>query len=297
MNVFENKLIVREEEYQNGFFPKVPNANKRGTAYILTDGCNDDIIVDGSTTPKQIRQGKYTQLVEISTVPYIKEIKFQSPSKETHYSFEVYVKAVIQVNDPITFYENRNIDVDAYFDNLFSLDVRKITRKYSILDYEGMDEVLTRQLSSYNTVDEETGFSYRISVVDAMPGENAQEYVRKYGKQQLDAEMKKSARALKENFAVSYEDAIMTEVVEGKLSEADAILKIKEYQNLNYEEQIKRLNALRKEGYLTDKEAKDIALPVLKGIGMPKQIQQSTDIHSEQQNWSEMDEFYTEDES
>lgn len=298
MNEFENKLIIKEEAYKNGFFPQVPNAGKRGSAYILTGGCNDDIIVDGHTTTRQIRQGKYTRLVEISTLPYIKEIKFQSPSKEAHYSFEVYVKAVIQVNDPITFYENKNIDVDAYFDNLFSLDVRKITRTYSILNYNGMDEELTHKLSSYNTVDEATGFSYRISVVDAMPGENAQEYVQKFGKQQLDAEMKKSARALTGNFSVSYEEAIMTEVAEGKLSETEAILKIKEYQNLNYEEQLNRLDRLRKDGYLTDKEAKDFVTPVLERIGTKKPEQQAGEAHSDKggEEWSEMNAFYTEEE-
>ena len=37
-----------------------------------------------------------------------------------------------------------------------------------------MDEELTNKLSSYNTMDESTGFEYRISVVDAEPSiENA----------------------------------------------------------------------------------------------------------------------------
>lgn len=297
MNEFENRLIIKEETYQNGLFPRVPNSNKRGSAFILTGGCSDDIIVDKHTTVKQIRQGKYTRLVEISTVPYLKEIKFQAPSKEAHYSFEVYVKAVIQVNAPITFYENRNIDVDAYFDNLFSLDVRRITRTYSILNSNGMDEELTKKLSSYSTVDEATGFSYRISVVGAMPGENAKEYVQRFGKQQLDAEMKRNAHALKGNYSNTYEEAIMTEVVEGKLSEAEAILKIKEYKNLDYEEQMNRLDRLRKEGYLTDKEVRDFVPSVIEKIGTKKITKQASDCYSEQSNeeWSEMNEFYPEE--
>lgn len=296
MNEFQNKLIVKEETYQNGLFPKVPKVGKRGSAIILTGGCNNDIIVSEHTTAKEIRQGKYNQLVEVSTLPYLKELRFHSPSKETHYSFDVYVKAVIQVNNPIVFYENRNIDVDAYFNNLFSLDVKKITGRYSILNYGGMDDELTQKLSSYNTIDESTGFSYQISVVDASPGEKAQEYVQKYGKQQLDAELKKNARTLAASFSKNYEDALMTEVAEGKMSEAEAIMKINEYNNLNFEGQVGRLNKLREDGLITDTEARTFVKPVLKGLGAgEKMLQVSDNAEEKGTRGLNIDQFYTED--
>lgn len=163
MTEFENALILKDEPYQAGFFPKVPNFRKEGSAFIFGGGINDDLLVTDRTTTKELRQGRYTRLIEISTRPYLQEIHFLSPSKETAYSFSVYVKAVIQVQKPITFYVNRNLDIGAYFENLFSMDVRKITRKYSILDYDDMDEELTKKLSTYDNFDESTGFSYRIS--------------------------------------------------------------------------------------------------------------------------------------
>lgn len=76
--------------------------------------------------------------------------------------------------------------------------LKKITCKYSVLHYEGMDEELTEKLSKYNTIDEGTGFEYQISTVDAVPGEKAREYVEKYGKQQLDAELKNNAKKLRQ---------------------------------------------------------------------------------------------------
>lgn len=296
MNEFENKLIIKEEAYQNGFFPKVPKVGKRGSAFILTGGTSNDIIVDEHTTTKEIRQGKYNLLVEVSTRPYIKEIRFHSPSKETHYSFDVYVKAVIQVSDPILFYENKNIDVDAYFNNLFSLDVKKITGCYSILNYSGMDDELTQRLSSYNTIDNSIGFSYQISVVDATPGEKAQEYVQKIGKQQLDAELKKNARNLAGSFSKNYEDAIMTEVAEGKISEADAIIKINEYNNLSFEGKVDRLNKLREEGFITDNDARNFVKPVLQGLGMEEQrLQLNGKSEKDDAKEIDLDQFYTED--
>ena len=74
MKEFQNKFIIKEEPYQGGFFSKIPNTEKHGSAFILTKGYNDNIIVDEYTTVKQIRQGKYTQLVEISTLPYIRNM-------------------------------------------------------------------------------------------------------------------------------------------------------------------------------------------------------------------------------
>ena len=123
MNEFYNQLILSDSEYECNFFPQVPNYKKQGVAYILTEGVNDDIVIDDKTSPKQIRRGKYRRLVEIATNPYLKEIRFKSASKERSYTFDIYVKAVIQVKNPIVFYNNKNLDVDAYFTNMFTLDV------------------------------------------------------------------------------------------------------------------------------------------------------------------------------
>ncbi|MBR1702213.1 MAG: hypothetical protein IJ716_09705 [Lachnospiraceae bacterium] len=295
MNEFENKLIIKEEAYENSFFPKIPNIGKRGSAFILTGGCNDDILVTDHTTTKEIRKGKYTQLVEISTKTYLKEIRFNSPSQETFYSFDVYVKATICVKDPIVFYENRNIDVDAYFDNLFSLDVRKITQRYSILDYVGMDEELTQKLSAYNTFEESTGFSYQISVVSAKPGKEAEQYVKQQDQQKLDAMLKKHARGLaNSSYTGDYIDAIMTEIAEGKISEVEAAKKIREYNEMNYKEHVEHLDELRNKGFITDREARVLINPILSEVGVAKQIQQvDENIHDSTTEDTGMEEFYS----
>lgn len=266
MNEFENKLIMKEEAYDMGFFPKIPKFGKLGSAFILAGGSGNDIVVNELTTSKEIRQGKYTKLIEISILPYMKEIRFHSPSKEIAYSFDVYVKAVIQVNDPILFYQNKNIDVDAYIDNLFSMDVRKVTKRYSILSYDDMDEELTQKLSSYNTIDPMTGFRYQISTVNITPGEKAAEYVEQFSKQQLDAGMKRNARELISSYTVKYDDAIMAEVVEGKMSETEAIKRIEEYRNMTYDNQLKRVGDLRDKGLITDKGAKEFISTTLECV-------------------------------
>ena len=293
MNQFENKLILKEEAYENSFFPRIPKTGKRGSAYILTGGYEDDIIVDEHTTAKRIRHGKYTQLVEISTLPYIKEIRIHATSKESYYYFDVYVKAVIQVQDPLAFYGNRNIDVDAYFENMFLLDVEKITKRYSILNYDGMDEQLTEALSSYSTIDEMLGFSYQISAVSAKPGENGEEYIRQYGKQHLEAQLNLDARTLAEEaYSIDYKMAIKKEMAMGKLTEAEGIQQIDKYQ----QNQIKKLEELKEVGVLTETDLKLHAKEILLGTATTQLIEQyEYDSDEKEKLIDKMSEFYAED--
>lgn len=255
MNEFENQLILKDEPYQCSLFSPIPKFQKSGSAFILTGGCTDDIRVTDRTTNKEIRQGRYTRMVEISTIPYMKELRFNSCGKEQAYSFDVYVKAVIQVTDPITFYQNKNIDVDAYFNKLFSIDVKQITRKYSILNYDGLDQELTQKLSAYNSVDPNTGFSYQISVVDAEPSREAKEYVQKASKQQLDATLREQARELAGKITTDYSEAVMAEVAEGKLTAEEAILKIEAYENQKFETKLGYADRLINKGYLRESQA------------------------------------------
>lgn len=298
MNEFVNKLIIKEEEYECGFFPQIPNYKKRGSAFILTGGDNDDILVDEHTTTKQIRQGRYRKLIEISTLPYTKELRFNSVSKEMAYSFDVYVKAVIQVYDPIIFYENRNLDVDSYFDNLFSLDVKKITQKYGVLNYNGMDEELKDKLSTYDSLDTTIGFSYRISVVDAVPGEKAQQYVERYGKQQIEDELRKYTQTLINSLATTYEEAIQQEVIAGNLSQMEAILKIDEYRQASYNNQIKKYEELLEKGVLTNEEMRRYVVSALGTLkGDPRNLIEDDAGEADKREESGMDFFYPGEES
>lgn len=298
MNEFVNKLIIKEEEYECGFFPQIPNYKKRGSAFILTGGDNDDILVDEHTTTKQIRQGRYRKLIEISTLPYTKELRFNSVSKEMAYSFDVYVKAVIQVYDPIIFYENRNLDVDSHFDNLFSLDVKKITQKYGVLNYNGMDEELKDKLSTYDSLDTTIGFSYRISVVDAVPGEKAQQYVERYGKQQIEDELRKYTQTLINSLATTYEEAIQQEVIAGNLSQMEAILKIDEYRQASYNNQIKKYEELLEKGVLTNEEMRRYVVSALGTLkGDPRNLIEDDAGEPDKREESGMDFFYPGEES
>lgn len=170
------------------------------------------------------------------------------------------------------------------------MDVKKITRKYSILEFDGMDEELTNRLSSYHTSDETTGFSYCVSAVDADPGEKAKEYVEQYSKQELEANLKMNARKFVDAYSNNYEEAVLTEVVEGKCSELDAILKIDSYKDHSFNKQMDKIESLREKGFITDKEARQYTAPVLEMVGSGKQLKLND---SKKENF---DRLYTEEE-
>lgn len=291
MNEFQNKLLLKDETYQCGLFPRIPNFRKDGSAFVLADGCNDDLCITERTTSREIRLGRYTRLVEISTRPYLTEIQFTASAREQAYSFDVYVKAVIQVVDPITFYRNRNIDVDAYFNRLFSIDVKQITRQYSILNYDGLDQELTQKLSAYNNVDSDTGFSYQVSKVDAEPGKAAQEYVSRASKQQLEASLRSQAGELAKALTSDYAQAIMMEVAEGKISHQEAILKIEAHKDSRFDKAISDAVTLIDKGLLSETQAKRFVFPSL-GAGADPSLPSGSEGGDTSQEGSSFDQFY-----
>ncbi len=257
MELFCNKFILKDEPYKISFYPVLPKLKKNNSVYLLTDGILDDIIIDEYTSIKMIRQGKYTRFVEITTFPYVKEIHIKAPAKENSYYFDVYAKATIKVVSPTTFYSNRNLDVEAYFTNLLSLDVRQITKEFSILDFSNLDEKLAATLAKIGTIDDTVGFQYTISVVDAMPSEEAKNYVRKMNNQVLDTVIKSNAAELGRKAEITFSDAIWAEVVNNKITQAEAVLKIEEYNNSTYEKKLEKIKELVRLDILTDADARD----------------------------------------
>ena len=248
------QFILKDDEYKCGAFPQIPTHNKNSSITLLTDGIGNDIIVDERTTVKKIRQGKYRRVIEISNISHSYEHEFNSSCKETSYTFTVKVKAKVYVHNPIAFYRNyKNIDIKEFFNNQFSFDVNSITRKYSILDYSGIDEDLKRELTINAVVDETTGLTYQISTVMTEPNDDAKSLLKKKDDMRIRAEMNLIASGIaQKSKGKSYEEAIWEEAVQGSFSETEAIRRIEEYNRKGYQEKLAALLQLRDEGFITD---------------------------------------------
>ena len=256
MNEFKNKFIRRDVPYKYGFFPQIPSSSKKDSVFILADGCEEDIIVKDTTTVRQIRKGKYSRLIEVVTMPYMQELNITSPSREATISFDVYVKVIIQVDKPLEFWKNSNIDIDQYIKNTLYRDVKRITGKYSVLDYGELDDKLA-ELSLCETKDETMGIGYRISAIIAQPGEQALEYVKRYEKQRLEADLNESARNQGSRYMLGMEEALRAEVASGNITEREALETFERYQHNRRAEKLDYYKELRKEGFITDKDVRD----------------------------------------
>lgn len=241
-------------EYKCGMFPRIPNYRKSDSWFLLTDGEMDDIIVDDHTTIKAIRRGQYRRLVEISRSPQVVVHMFNSTCQETSYSFKVTVKANVYVNDPVKFYANiRNINVRDFFNNQFSLDVKEVTQKYSILSYSGIDNELISVLTDIKVIHDTSGLAYQITNVMTEPNDEAKMLLKERDDMTIKYKMTMAAwKIAKGNKKKTYADAIWEEAAKGHLTDVEAIQRIKEYDRKNQQEKLEMLLKLRDEGMISD---------------------------------------------
>lgn len=241
-------------EYKNGLFPQIPNYHKSDSWFLLTDGITDDIIVDDKTTVKEIRRGQFKRLVEISRNTLVFTHTFNSNCRETSYTFKVIVKANVYVNDPIKFCANvRNISVRDFLNNKFSLDVKAITKKYSILNYNGIDEDLTRVLTASVVSDDTSGLSYQVTTVMTEPNDEAMKILKNRDDMIIKHEMTMAAGEIALQSKVkTFSDVIWEEAAKGNISDVEAIQHIQEYERQSDDEKINTLVRLRDDGFITD---------------------------------------------
>jgi len=285
-------FVLNETEYKNSLFAKIPEHSKRSSWFLLTGGTSDDIIVDEFTTVRQIWRGRYTKLIEISKNALSYDHEFTSSCKETSYTFNVRVKAKVRVDNPIDFYINvRNIDIRAFFNNQFSLDVAKVTRKYSIMEYSGLDEELTKMLTSTHVSDSTTGLSYSISSVITEPNTDAKTFLKEVDDMELRNRKKQMAGQIaRNNRGKTFEDAVWEEVAQGLITDTDAIEKIEDYGRRGYQEKIAMLLQLRNEGFITDADIAAQAQTLLPASGASVKALPAR----ENEVYASVDEFYDE---
>jgi hypothetical protein len=275
-------FILSDEVYNNGLFPQVPKYTKKDSWFVLAGGTGSDIIVDDRTTVKQIRQGRYKRLVEISQKSYSYIHTFNAPCKETSYTFKVTVKANVLIDDPIDFWGNsRNINAQDFFNNQFSLDVRRIARNYSILDYGSIDDDLMDTLPRTKVLDSASGLAYQIQTVETTPNEAALKVLEQKEKVGIENYLKKqemvgiadidafSSKLAMQNSGISYEEAIWGEVATGKYSRVQAIEKIETYKNQTRQGKLQSMLELRQEGIVTDEDIESYKAALLPDLGTP----------------------------
>lgn len=258
-NKSENMFIASNVTINGGInigrkFPQIPNYQKSRSWLLLTDGISDDIVVNKNTTIKEIRRGRYKRLVEVSRKTLAFSHTFNSNCRETSYTFKVTIRVNVNVNDPVKFYQNiKNICVSDFLNNQFLRDVKKVTRKYSFLNYSGIDEEMARVLTSATVIDDISGLSYRITNVMTEPNDEAIKILKSRDEMTIKHKMSEEAGEIaRGNRTKTYEQAIWEEAARGKLTDVEAIRLIEEYNRKNVEEKRNMLVRLIDDGIISD---------------------------------------------
>ena len=94
--------INRDESYSKSIFPLIPTV-PIGTAILLAEGRFPPVSVTSTLSVRQIRNGKTSRLLEISTAVHSLEVDISVPSRDDPYQFEIRVFVEAWVVDPVLF--------------------------------------------------------------------------------------------------------------------------------------------------------------------------------------------------
>lgn len=171
-------------------------------------------------------------------------------------------------------------------------DVKAVTRKYSILNYNGIDEELTRVLTASIVTDDTSGLSYQITTVMTEPNDEAMKILKNRDDMAIKHEMTKAAGKIVElNKEKTYADAIWEEAAKGSISDVEAIQRIEEYEHKSKNEKLEMLLKLRDEGIISDM---DISVQSQGFLPSP-QMQTTIDRQIEKKDISDVDALFNEE--
>ncbi len=252
-NIFISKILP----FKNGLFVNKPIIEKSNMIYLLVDGKREDIVITERTSIKQIRDGKYTKMVEVINYPITKEIKVIAPAKESSYNFLITLNLTLEHTAPYLVLQNKNLIVEDYLHNLLSLEVRKITKLYSVLDFGMLGDQLSEKMMYPTQLEPDVGVKYRISSVTANLSDEALKFLRKQNDIEIEAEIKKTASSIGGSLILDYRNAIGAQIARGEISEEVAVFKIEEYERKHFQEKLDKFMKLVKDNIYTEAEVRE----------------------------------------
>ncbi|OJV62990.1 MAG: hypothetical protein BGO41_09810 [Clostridiales bacterium 38-18] len=252
-NIFINKILP----FKNGLFVSKPNIEKGNLIFLLVDGKNEDLLVNERTSIKQIRDGKYTKLIEIINYPITKEIKITAPAKENSYNFLITLNLTLEHTSPFLVLQNKTLIIEDFLHNQLSLEVRRITKMYSVLDFGMLGDQLTEKLMYPTQLEPDVGVKYRVSSVTANLSEEALKFLRKQDDIELGAEIRKKESSIGSSLITNFRTAIGAQIARGEISEEEAVYKIEEYESNHFHKDLDKYMKLVKGNIYTEAEVRD----------------------------------------
>ncbi|ATW26932.1 hypothetical protein [Candidatus Formimonas warabiya] len=277
--------IISKTPYKNSFFPKVPSV-MQGRAILLYSSEKGIVIcINDRVTPREIYVGKFDEKIEIDITKTTISFTVTVPSLNEPFLFDVTITAIIQIIDPLAFYLKGIFDIAECVKPHLLPTIRRVARKYSVVDYSDMDDALASQFSSKKYNYEDTGIEYVIHDVTCTPNANAREHIHSISANRLKQETEKQkilTNTIIEKYKASNASTltgtdmitnIFKDVVAGQLSSAQALKMAMDFTQSEGMQKVRNtdtiidlINKLKESDLITDNEAAEYIRDNIKGL-------------------------------
>lgn len=240
--------IKGESEYKNELFIKIP-VPSAGEVIILS-GESGLIEIDsrsyGTVSTRQIRAGRYNRQIKIDVTAHEIEFSFSGTSSNNVNNFNFIVSAMCKVESAATIYGSGIRDVCALVRPALESQIKDIAASYPPSDVSVLRNILNDPYSNNSVAYDGIAISGVKVTVDI--DDSYKRHLERLGKLDNEAEVKFKEVEQAKAFAQAGIDeatAIYADVMNGKMSLSDAARKLKQIDNSDFDENIRRLNTVK----------------------------------------------------
>ena len=249
-------FILSDEPLKMGRFSTIPAYSSESEFVVLAKGISSDIAINTHTTSKDVRKGKFSRVIRISKGALSHQLTLKSPCREITYQFLITITSDVRVSDPIKYCNSRLTTGSRNFiEGALLNQIQETTMNYSMFEYGDMQSELTRTFLTKEYEDKTEGLIYEIVSLKAQPDTDMANSIRERDNMYRSMEIKRMAAQIADEIKYkSYEDVIMEEIAQNKISHEEGLNKINAFQNSDFNSKLLLYQQLHKEGSFSDSE-------------------------------------------
>lgn len=237
--------IVRNEAYENGFYPIIPIAGpKKAILLISKHNKSQPLLIENQSRigRKQIKAGKFDWLVEIDLHPHNIRIEDKVLCSDQVSKFDITLVATATVTEPVLIYEEQIIDIRKPVEDALMMRIQDMAIEYPIEEVSLLRQEIKYFLGDVYDMNEGirlTNFSIIVQADEKLKEQVGKirdiKYIRQY-----ENERAKTSTELGELY-YNTTTAAFAEAAAGNISVNDALEMAKKGQSADFDERLRQI--------------------------------------------------------
>lgn len=232
--------IIKETTYVNSFFPKIPFVSPQRIIILCNTGTGEQLVITENSKIKtgELKKKKFNWTVEIDMQPHMVSFKDKYSSQDNISDFEIEIKAMACVTEPLQVYAQGIKDVAEAMRREMAGYLEDLASRYDLDESNQLREAIKSRLGDIYYLN--CGIQINgIQVTVHME----QRYKELRSKSQY--EKAKAAEAQKLKAVYMEEDtAIFAEVADGRITPEEAVKRMKKSFSDDFNENLRRIREL-----------------------------------------------------